>query len=207
MYIPKSYHFFTLLLCSFCFKSCNKETEKPTASIPYFTLNDSTLILPNAALRIESGCKEYNIQPRSEPEGASIFVAINDNNFSALQNPIILQDSIHKISAYAIHPGYEKSAVVSLNINFEPNVFTGTTTLFPNPASDHVTFRTENPYRGLTKLTFLDIYGSVHHTSETEKVNDTMELTVDVSDFPAGLLIYKLEYEACELNGKLIIDR
>lgn len=207
MSLTKFYQFLVLPFCTFCLISCNKETERPEASISYFTINDTTSILPNADLSIKTGCQEYKIRPKSEPDGASIFVAINDNAFSPFQNPILLHDSINKISAYVIHPGYKKSEVVRLNIKFESDVFTGTTAIFPNPATDYLTFRTENSYRGGTKLSLLDLQGRIQYTTETEKIDEIMEIRIDLSSFNEGVYLYTFEYGACEQIGKIIVVR
>lgn len=196
-----------LLLCFVCFFSCNKEVEKPQANISHFTLNETDSILPNTAVYIQAGCREYNLSAKPYPNDATMLISINGAAFSSLGNSIVLHDSIYKISAYATHLDFEKSAVVSLDIAYKSNNFSGATALYPNPASDYTNLRIKNNYRGPITLSILDVWGNSQSKTEVEKTKDLLEVRIDLGNFKAGLYVYKLSYSDCAVTGKFIVER
>lgn len=103
----------------------------------------------------------------------------------------MLHDSIEKVSAYAIHPDFRRSEIACLNLNYKSNIFAGSTFLYPNPASDHATLKMENSYRGLIRFNLMDSLGRIQYQTEAEKLNDTLEIEIDVSDITQGFIIMK----------------
>lgn len=114
-------------------------------------------------------------------EGARIAPAVTDINNDGLYD-IVLGNYAGGVSMF-----YGDSNVSTGNENIQPLTYS----IYPNPANENITIRTENTLGGKKMLTIFDLSGK--EIFETTFYSD--EVIVQTSAFPAGMYICALQTE------------
>ena len=205
MLLKISYTSLLLVTIAILFFSCSDDSDNSVTPSPYFILNEVDTLVSNNSLYIETACSIYTILPVSVTTTGTVFISVNNGQYQAGEAPIVLNDSIKKISAYEAHPDFEQSPVVTLDIRYK-SISWGATTLYPNPTSDSITLKMENNIRGTLLLTVFNAYGNTMSITQADKTSEILEVSLDVRDFEEGVYIYKVAYGNCEIIGKFIVQ-
>jgi hypothetical protein len=196
-----------LIVLALITASCKKEEIKPDITIGKVVIedimemdyNDSILYAGLATL-------SYKVKFKTDPDNSKIYYNIDTKGFKAMDSTGITIDSnVRKLSYYAESPGYNRTAVLSIEFDFSKrDTIRGFNITMPyNSYAVYINYRSNQ--RGTLNFAVYSLAGVKVFTGESFITVSSGVVMLDLSGIQPGEYIIRLNFGESTMSKSITI--